>query len=66
MQWFSFLTLDVVTIVPFDCMWEDQLYVWTRGLRRPYCFKIKTKLNDQRCLASATANTPPTSNTANL
>ena len=24
MQWFSFLTLDVVTIIPFDCMWEDQ------------------------------------------
>ena len=44
MQWFSFLTLDVVTIVPFDCMWEDQLYVWTRCLRRPYCFKIKTKI----------------------
>lgn len=25
MHSFSFLTLDVVTIVPFNCMWEDQL-----------------------------------------
>ena len=71
MQWFSFLTLDVVTIVPFDCMWEDQLYVWRRCLRRPHCFKIKTKLNDHAAwlLPLPTHRQPPTppiSNTASL
>ena len=65
MHSFSFLTLDVVTIVPFDCMWEDQLYV---RLRCPRCRRLRAiaATAHHRRRISPPSPTPPMRNTASL